>query len=163
MGSKFCVKFQRAPLKFHTKFWTHTPQNMNFTVFYFCVWITMSLNCDVISLSETGPRTDVCFIINSKSYIEIRDDKISNRFRNAPFTTTTSSTQVLILRIYTTMKSVPLFPRISSPRVSHFSTSFYKILWHEINTSARECFAVVWPLLLSVLGPMGYWSLWKNP
>ena len=57
MGSKFCVKFQRAPLKFHTKFWTHTPQNMNFTVFYFCVWVTISLNCDVISLSETGPCT----------------------------------------------------------------------------------------------------------
>ena len=31
MGSKFCVKFQRCPLKFHTKFWTHTPQNMHFT------------------------------------------------------------------------------------------------------------------------------------
>ena len=31
MGSKFCVKFQRCPLKFHTKFWTHTPQNMNVT------------------------------------------------------------------------------------------------------------------------------------
>ena len=29
MGSKFCVKFQRCPLKFHTKFWTHTPQNMH--------------------------------------------------------------------------------------------------------------------------------------
>ena len=27
MGSKFCVKFQRAP------FWTHTPQNKHFTVF----------------------------------------------------------------------------------------------------------------------------------
>ena len=31
MGSKFCVKFQRCPLKFHTKLWTHTPQNMHFT------------------------------------------------------------------------------------------------------------------------------------
>ena len=31
MGSKFCVKFQKCPLKFHTKFWTHTPQNMNVT------------------------------------------------------------------------------------------------------------------------------------
>ena len=30
MGSKFCGKFQRCPLKFHTKFWTHTPQNMHF-------------------------------------------------------------------------------------------------------------------------------------
>ena len=59
MGSKFCVKFQRAPLKFHTKFWTHTLQNMNFTVFYFCVWVTISLNCDVISLSETGPWSPV--------------------------------------------------------------------------------------------------------
>ena len=56
MGSKFCVKFQRAPMKFHTKFRTHTPQNMHSTVFNFCVWVTISLNCDVISLSETGPR-----------------------------------------------------------------------------------------------------------
>ena len=31
MGSKFCAKFQRCPLKFHTKFWTYTPQNMHFT------------------------------------------------------------------------------------------------------------------------------------
>ena len=54
MGSKFCVKFQRGPLKFHTKFWTHTPQNVHFTVMYFCVSVTISLNCDVISLSETG-------------------------------------------------------------------------------------------------------------
>ena len=58
MGSNFCAKFQRAPLKFHTKFWIHTPQNMHFTVLYFCVWVTISLNCDVISLSETGPSTD---------------------------------------------------------------------------------------------------------
>ena len=55
VGSKFCVKFQRAHLKFHTKFSTHTPQNMHFTVFYFYMWFTTSLNCDVISLSETGP------------------------------------------------------------------------------------------------------------
>ena len=33
MGSKFCVKFQRCPLKFHTKFWTHTPQNFHFTMY----------------------------------------------------------------------------------------------------------------------------------
>ena len=57
MGSKFNVKFQRAPLKFHTKFWTHTPQNMHFTVLYFCVWVTISLNCDVMGPSETGPRS----------------------------------------------------------------------------------------------------------
>ena len=31
MGSKFCVKFQRCPLKFHTKVWAYTPQkNMDF-------------------------------------------------------------------------------------------------------------------------------------
>ena len=56
MGSKFCVKFQRAPLKFHTKFWTHTSQNLHLIGFNFCVWLKISLNCDVISLSETGPR-----------------------------------------------------------------------------------------------------------
>ena len=55
MGSKFRVKFQRAPLKFHTQFWTHTPQNRHLTVLYFCVWVTISLNCDVISLNNTGP------------------------------------------------------------------------------------------------------------
>ena len=55
MGLKFGVKLQRAPLKFHTKIWTHTPQNMHFTVLYFCVWVTISFNCDVISLSATGP------------------------------------------------------------------------------------------------------------
>ena len=57
MGSKVCVKFQRASLKFHTKFWTHTPQNRHFTVFYFCAWVTISLNCDVISPSETDRRS----------------------------------------------------------------------------------------------------------
>ena len=31
MASQFCVEFQRCPLKFHTKFWTHTPQNVHFT------------------------------------------------------------------------------------------------------------------------------------
>ena len=56
MGSKFCVKFQRAPLKFHSKFWTHTSQNKHFTVCNFCVWVTIYLNCGVISLSEMGPR-----------------------------------------------------------------------------------------------------------
>ena len=39
-----------------SKFLTHIPQNKHFAVFYFCVWVTISLNCDVISLSETGPR-----------------------------------------------------------------------------------------------------------
>ena len=34
-GSNFCVKFQRAPLKFHTKVLTHTSQNMHFADCYF--------------------------------------------------------------------------------------------------------------------------------
>ena len=47
------MKFQRAPLKFHSKLWTYTPQRMHITDFYFCVWFRISLNCDVISFSET--------------------------------------------------------------------------------------------------------------
>ena len=54
-SSNFCVEFQRASFKFHTKFWTHPPQNMHITVFYCCVWLTKSLNCDVISLREKAP------------------------------------------------------------------------------------------------------------
>ena len=57
MGSKFCGKFQRVPLKFHTNFGTHIPQNMHFIDFNVCVLLMISLNCDVISLSETGPRS----------------------------------------------------------------------------------------------------------
>ena len=57
MGSKLYVKFQRAPLTFHTRFSTQTPQNMHFTVLLFFVWVTISFNWDVISLSETGPGT----------------------------------------------------------------------------------------------------------
>ena len=55
IGTTFCVKFQRARLKFHTKFWTNTSQNMHFTDFNVSVWLMMSFNCDVISLSEKGP------------------------------------------------------------------------------------------------------------
>ena len=43
MTSKFCAKFQRVPLRFHTKFWTNTPQNIHFADFYVCVWFTMYL------------------------------------------------------------------------------------------------------------------------
>ena len=32
MGSIFCVKCQRCSLKPNTEFWTHTPQNMHFTM-----------------------------------------------------------------------------------------------------------------------------------
>ena len=49
---------KKYSLKFHTKFWTHTctPHNMRLTVFYFCAWVMIDLNCDVISLSDTGTR-----------------------------------------------------------------------------------------------------------
>ena len=55
MGLNVFVKFQIAPLKFHTKFWTHRLQDMHFTDFYFCAWFTIFLNCKVISHSEMGP------------------------------------------------------------------------------------------------------------
>ena len=48
MSWNFCVKFQRTPLKFHSKFWAHIPQNIHFTDSYFCVWFMISLNCDVM-------------------------------------------------------------------------------------------------------------------
>ena len=48
MGTKFCAKLQMAPLKFHTKFWTHTPQRRHFTEFHFCLRFMIYLNCDVI-------------------------------------------------------------------------------------------------------------------
>ena len=55
MGSKFCAKLQRTSLKFHTKFFTHTPQNRHFICFNFCVWFSIYFNCDVIGPSEKAP------------------------------------------------------------------------------------------------------------
>ena len=43
-------------LKFDTKFWTHTQKNVHFTILHLGVSVTISLNCDVKSLGETGPR-----------------------------------------------------------------------------------------------------------
>ena len=59
-GFKILCEISKAPLKFHTKFWAHTPQNMHFTIFYFCVWVTISLNC----LSETGVRWSINYVIH---------------------------------------------------------------------------------------------------
>ena len=78
MGSNFCVKFQRASLKFNTKIWTHTPHNMHFNVFNFCAWVTISLNCGVISLSETAQEVQQRGN-NSHGISSSRDDIISNR------------------------------------------------------------------------------------
>ena len=33
LGSNFYVKLRRCPLKSHTDFWTHIPENMHFTMF----------------------------------------------------------------------------------------------------------------------------------
>ena len=54
MGSKFCMQFQRAPLRFHTKFWTHTSQHMHFTDFIFLCDLRC-LGLVVISFSDTTP------------------------------------------------------------------------------------------------------------
>ena len=43
----FFVKFQRRPLKFHTNFGTHTPQNMQFLLKVW--WITLSDSYDLKS------------------------------------------------------------------------------------------------------------------
>ena len=104
MGSKFCVKFQRAPLKFHTKFWTHTPQNMHFTVFYFCLWVTISSNCDVISLSETAPRQ---LHTNRDEFIIIKGNrvfKINHWINNTIAIWWTSAMRVIALDIIHTIK-----------------------------------------------------------
>ena len=71
MGSTFCVKFQRCPLKFHTKLWTHTLQNMHFA---------RCLNFDeyhILELwylkpSEMGPR---------EAHSEIISDTTKQSFR----------------------------------------------------------------------------------
>ena len=56
LGSKFCLKFQRAPLKFHTNLNPYT-ENYAFYRLYFYVWITMYLYCYVINLCKTPPGT----------------------------------------------------------------------------------------------------------
>ena len=38
MGKVFCVEFQRVPLKFHTKYLTHTFQCMTLNIFKDCHW-----------------------------------------------------------------------------------------------------------------------------
>ena len=80
MGSKFCVKFQRAPLKIQTKFWTHTSQNMHFKYF----WFAISWNCDVISLSETAAKPAGTVIPNFGFPIYTESALCVNGRSNAP-------------------------------------------------------------------------------
>ena len=52
IGSKFVWN---GAFEISLKLWTHIPHNMYFTDFYICVWSTLYLSCDVISLSKTDP------------------------------------------------------------------------------------------------------------
>ena len=58
MGSKLCVQFQRTNLKFHIKIWKPYTAKYSFTDSIYRVWLTKSLTCDVIRLSEPGPRAE---------------------------------------------------------------------------------------------------------
>ena len=77
MGSKFCVKFQRCPLKFHTKFWTHTPQNMHFTRCEKFDDICYFKNYDLLSLSDTGPWGLGNIRYPSKTHLKLKPREIS--------------------------------------------------------------------------------------
>ena len=65
-GFKFCVKFQRCPLKFYNKFWIHTSQHMHFTTYKNCR-LMISWSYHILSVSETGPR---CIISWTKYYTQ---------------------------------------------------------------------------------------------
>ena len=70
MGSKFCVKFQRCPMKFHAKSLTHTPRNMHLTR---CWNLTIDDILELLyrSLSETGPWSGIWFVIDASSVLTI--------------------------------------------------------------------------------------------
>ena len=51
-GFQILCEMSKAPLKF-PKNVERTPQNLHIIYFNFCVWFTISLNWDVISLSKT--------------------------------------------------------------------------------------------------------------
>ena len=53
MGKLFCVKFQRVPLKFHTKYLTHALKNIIFT---YCWNFKRSWISELTSVCETQPR-----------------------------------------------------------------------------------------------------------
>ena len=51
--SKIWCEIWKGTFEISHKILNHTPQNMHITLIKYCVWVTKSLNCDVISLSET--------------------------------------------------------------------------------------------------------------
>ena len=57
LGALFNMKFLTAPPISCTKFWTHTPHTIYCADFRSCVWFTVSLNSDVMSLNTAGPWT----------------------------------------------------------------------------------------------------------
>ena len=76
MGSKFCVKFRSAPLKFCTKFWTHTSENMHFTdSFLFLVY-------DVLQLWRHKPQWDT-HKSATISWIQIKVSLLILKFEHA--------------------------------------------------------------------------------
>ena len=55
VGSKFCVKFERRPLKVHKKIWTQTAQNVHFTRCSKCyIYITV-MTPQVLVRRAPGP------------------------------------------------------------------------------------------------------------
>ena len=143
------------PLKFHTKFWTHTPQNVRFTVFIFCVWVTISLNCDVISLSETGPSIPL--------YIKVRTNIFSlNKLREKPFAVKmhvlcspsyfASRCPPRLQRLWWQTKRSTNWASVNSPvqlcyQNTHswiFCTQFQNVCWHQMVAAlvlaSQRCF-----------------------
>ena len=131
MGSKFCVKFQWAPLKFHTKFGTHLLQNVNFTDLNFCVWLTISLNCDATSLSETGPRAAPC--VDKAHYYswDMRPSPLPYYSRHTPPWQTKSSghyglslCQIINLFIWLYKSNYLKFPEFWEQHVTFWETKY---------------------------------------
>ena len=56
-GLKILCEISKGSFEISHKIWNPYTAKYSFIVFFSCVWVTISLRCDVISLSETGPST----------------------------------------------------------------------------------------------------------
>ena len=54
-GLKILCEISKGTFEISHKIFNPYIENMHLIVFYFCVWFMISSNCDVISLSQTGP------------------------------------------------------------------------------------------------------------
>ena len=54
-GFKILCEISKGTFEISHKIFNQYTAKYAFTVFYICVWVVISLNCNVISLSETGP------------------------------------------------------------------------------------------------------------